>query len=254
MNRVINSIILHLRMLASDISNKLNGYIFRIRDINSIFYLPLVKKDYIQKEIVRTQNYYERENLDFVCKKWNEGIIGKTIESTYVLDVGANIGNHSLYYLNECKAKGVICFEPVKNTFNILKKNIEINKLNDRAKLYNVAVGCESGRAVVGQYDINNIGGTTIELNNDGNIDVVSVDNLGIQDKIGMIKMDVEGFELSALKGMYKLIERDKPFLIVEIRDKNYPDVMKMIEGLGYKYYELDRIDEADYRDCLFYM
>ena len=111
-----------------DIFLKHNDYIFRPpQPLKSIFYLPYVKKDFIQQLIYRKKQYFEQENLDYICKKWENGLIGHTLKNSSVLDVGANIGNHTLYYLNECHAKSAYCFEPVPDTFRILSKNIEIN-------------------------------------------------------------------------------------------------------------------------------
>lgn len=231
---------------------KKTGYIYSPSGVNSSFYLPYVENDLIQKLIALNHTYYEKDNLDFVCKKWQGGVVCDTIKDSLVLDVGANIGNHSLYYLNECNAKGVICFEPVQDTYNILKKNIEINGLDTRAKLMNVAVGISSAKADVGVYDINNIGGTTIELTDSGNIDVVSIDELNIQERVGLIKMDVEGFEIPAIKGAMKTISRYKPYLSIEIRESNFEEACQMLSAIGYNYLELDKI--TDYRDCLFYM
>lgn len=235
-----------------DLNMKRKNYVVKFDSITSRFFLPYYKNDYIQHTILKTKNYYERENLDFICKEWKEGIIGNIIQQSYVLDIGANIGNHSLYYLNECNAKGVYCFEPVKDTFRILEKNIVINKLSDRTTLNNVGVGVKTGQAKIGQYDINNIGSTTIELSKEGDIKVISIDELDIKGKIGLVKMDVEGFEISALQGMENTLRKNLPFISIEIRDYNKEEALSILTKFGYKYIELDKQDV--YSDYLFYV
>lgn len=250
--RVIKEFYLCVKSCIFDIQMKLNNYVVSIKTLDINFYLPYYKTDYIQGTILQSKNYYERKNLDFICKEWKGGVIGQVIKESYVLDIGANIGNHTLYYLNECNALGVYCFEPIQDTFNMLKKNIEINNLNNYTYLYNVGVGMGSGNAKIGQYDINNIGGSTIELTNDGDIKVVSIDELEITAKIGLVKMDVEGFEISALNGMLNTIKKNMPYISIEIRDYNKEEACSLLKGLGYKYIELDKEDV--YSDYLFYV
>ena len=48
-------------------------------------------------------------------------------------------GNHTLFFCNECRAKKVYAFEPVKKTYKILKRNIVLNQLQDKVITYNSA-------------------------------------------------------------------------------------------------------------------
>jgi len=239
-----NSLILLLKMM-------FKNYVVKIKGSSTKFYLPYYRKDYIQRTILQSGNYYEYDNLHYICNEWRDGIIGKTISESYVLDLGSNIGNHSLYFLNECNALGVYCFEPIKDTFRILSKNIQINGLSHRATLYNVGVASSNSSANVQFYTRRNIGATTLELSDKGKIQIVSIDSLGIAKKIGMVKIDVEGFELQALKGMLNLLKRDMPYLTIEIRNENHDEAVRILEEIGYNHVKLDSL--ADYSDYLFY-
>ena len=84
---------------------------------NSKIYLPNYPIDLIQRYIVATKNYWEYEFLEKLDKYIKEDSV--------ILDIEANIGNHTLYWANERKAKKIYSFEPVELTFDILKKNIE---------------------------------------------------------------------------------------------------------------------------------
>lgn len=235
-----------------DLIMKKRHYILEIEGLKTKFYLPYVKTDSIQRYIYKNKNYYECENLEFICHQWNNGEIGISIENNVVLDIGANIGNHTLYFLNECNAEKIYCFEPVKDTFRILIKNIAINNLSNKVYLNNVGVGSNSGKAKVSSYDMSNIGGTTIEMSDDGNIDVVAIDDLNITGDIRMVKIDVEGFEVSALNGMMKTIKKHKPYLSIEIRNRNKGMIFSLLSELGYNHILLDQ--EKDYADYLFYI
>lgn len=62
--------------------------------------------------------WYEHGLLDILKDLNKEGV--------YV-DVGGNIGNHSLYFLNHCKSTKLYVFEPEDFCFELLRKNLETN-------------------------------------------------------------------------------------------------------------------------------
>lgn len=229
-----------------------NGFVAEFKNIKSKFYLPLYKSDLIQIRILLHRNYYERDNLDYICKRWKSGIIDKTIKNGTVLDIGANIGNHTLYYLNECDASKVYAFEPVEETFNMLTKNIEINQLESHVKLMKVGVGSRDGEASVSYSKERNTGETKIAMADGGGIKVVSIDGLNIPEKIGLVKIDTEGFELEVLKGMKETLKRDMPFIMIEIWEDNFEEASDLLVNLGYKYEVLDRQRNVNC-DYLFY-
>jgi len=230
-----------------------NGCVMHGINGKTSVFLPNFKVDYIQNTIFNTKNYFEKENLDFVCKSWRDGVIATAIKERSVLDIGCNIGNHTLYYANECGAKSIYCFEPIAKTYDVLSKNVGLNKLETKTHLYQVGVGASSTKARIGHYDEKNIGGTTIEVANDGDIPIVSIDELNIQD-IGLVKIDVEGFELNVLKGMTKTLEREHPFITIEIRDANFEEAYKILSNYGYQYVEIEEHrDYRDYNDYLFF-
>ena len=232
---------------------KSKGYEFRIKGINSKFYLPYIMTDDIQKEILYKKNYFERNDLDFVFKEWHDGIIGKALSEGAALDIGANIGNHTLYYLNECNAKFVHSFEPMNDTFDILKKNVEINHLESRTHLYNIGVGCKQGFASVSKCIDKNTGYTQLTPSeSEEGIKIVSIDELNILERVTFVKIDVEGFELEVVKGMQSLLKRDKPFIMMELWHTNFDVTIGLLKDLGYQFEVIDEYPTA--RDCLFYV
>ena len=235
-----------------DILMKRRGYILKLNGLKSRFYLPYIKSDLIQQQIYWKKDYFEEKELNKVCKQYGNGKIGKLIRNSIVLDIGTNIGNHTLYFLNECEAKLVYCFEPIKDTFHVLEENIKINHLESRVVPMNVAVGKNSGKARVGYYTKDNTGMTTLDLSSDGDIKVVSIDELGIPKKIGLVKIDVEGFEVDVIRGMMVTIQRDTPFLFIEIQNTNFDIVNSMLQEFGYQYEILD--EQWNYKNYLFYV
>lgn len=224
-----------------------NGYIFKCDTLKPHFYLPLYKNDYIQQRIITEKRYYEHDALNYVCFEWNDGIIYRNIKNGCILDIGANIGNHTLYFFFECGINQAYCFEPVLSTFNILQKNISINNLNNRTSLINAAIGAHEGFASVSHYDDANIGSTQISLNESGTIPVKSIDSMNIKSCINLIKIDVEGFEVGVIEGCLKTIERDKPYIMIEIQQENLDQIIGLLSKLGYQYHQLNIVNYLFY-------
>ena len=216
---------------------KNEGHIYhpKNKNVHSKFYLPLLKleddleSDSIQYSIFMLDDYYEFDELVRMKSK------NYVKNDTVVLDIGSNIGNHMLYFCNECNCKKVYAFEPVLSTYDMLKKNIEINHLDEKVVAYNCGVGATESKADIVSYDLHNIGGTSLKLSNDGDIPIVSIDSLGLKEKIGFVKIDTEGFEVEVMKGMMKTVQRDKPVFWIETSGENYDSIKKMLEPLGYK-------------------
>lgn len=217
---------------------KYKGNVIRLHSSGPLFYLPYFETDHIQKSIFRSQNYYDFGLLNFICNKWNNALLKKELCNASILDIGSNIGNHSIFFFFHCNIKESYNFEPVKDTFNILSKNIKLNKLN--AHLYNIGVGAKKSKASILKYDKNNIGATQIGTNENGNIAISSIDELHIDSKIKLVKIDVEGFEKDVIYGMQALINRDKPFILIELWNKNLDDVDNNLKEHGYSRFDIN--------------
>lgn len=222
---------------------KQNGYIFTSTTQKPSFYLPLYKTDYIQQRILTEGTYYENDNLAFICKEWNNGAVSRNIAGGCILDIGANIGNHTLFFFFECGIKKAYCFEPIDSTFNILKHNIDINALTRNVTLVNSAVGEAKGTATMSFYDKTNIGSTQIALDKTGDIPVVSIDSMHIEDDVKLVKIDVEGFEKGVIDGCRETLSRCKPYIMIEIQPENFAYISDELSKLGYKHIQLTGIN-----------
>lgn len=229
------------------ISNFSSDNIITLNRYNVKFYLPFWKTDFIQREILFNDRYFDDFNLYYATKIFKGGI---NIEDGIVLDIGANIGNHSIYFAKECHAKKIISFEPVLETFNILKKNIEINLLDNVISPYNWGIGEKISRAVVNEYSLTNIGATRLTEMSEGDIEIFSIDDIDFEDNIVLIKLDVEGDEEKVIKGALKTIEKYTPMIMLEAWDENSTicSIIKMLTLLGY---DFRQINDCDY---LFYV
>lgn len=217
-----------------------NGMKYRPSKAKSVFFLPLVKTDLIQQFILMEDNYFESKMLQRICFDSIGGLIAKRIgeEGSVVVDIGANIGNHTLYFANELNAGKVISFEPVPNTFKILETNIQLNGLQDRVEIYNQGLSDKPGRAEIEVFNPGNIGGTSLKAGK-GELILTTLDSLNLQ-SVTFIKMDVEGMEPQALKGAVETIKRTRPIMLIESFEDKFPLVEEFFSTLDYRHEELE--------------
>ncbi len=165
-----------------------------------------------------------------------------------ILDVGANIGNHSLYFSNF--SKQVFSYEPNPNTFELLKFNTKnLSNIN----VYNIGISNKNENKFLNESNFN-IGDSAIvssdekkdiEKNNKTlhEISSMKLDDLEhlSDEKISMIKIDVEQHEYEVMDGASNLIEKNQPVLIfehnIETSKKQTLKINKFIKEKGYVIY-----------------
>jgi FkbM family methyltransferase len=132
------------------------------------------------------------------------------------LDIGANWGMYTAALLPV--SKGVIAFEPDPGEAALLRR------AHPRARVEECALGATSGTATLRQPLLANGGaskgwGTLSDrsFEHEATVDVPvrRLDDLGIQG-VGLIKIDVEGFEMQVLDGGWETIARDRPVMMIE--------------------------------------
>lgn len=138
------------------------------------------------------------------------------VEGKIVVDAGANVGVFSM--LCACfGARKVYAFEPIEGTFEMLKENIRTNGFDGTIVPINKAIGNRNSIENI-RYDY--AGDMSSSLCQTGHIgksvqkiEIVSLDSFIENERIGFIKIDVEGYEEMVLLGATGIIKRDKPVL-----------------------------------------
>lgn len=142
-----------------------------------------------------------------------------------VIDIGANVGDSALWWWIKFGSK-VISFEPLKKTFYILSENVKLNSAD--IEVHNVALGNDS--PIYGDSK-----GTMFSINGDRSLETVRLVNLTLE-RVDLIKIDVEGFEVDVLNGALDTIRKFKPKIIMEIHSTRLRgECHEILSGLGYE-------------------
>jgi len=136
-----------------------------------------------------------------------------------VLDVGANIGAHTLFFAAAVAPGGtVIAYEPQRIMHQMLCANLALNGITN-VRALPAGAGRERGIANVPVLDYaaaNNFGGISLEMGGPSeSVDIIPVDTLGLA-RCDFMKIDVEGMEGDVLAGATATISRFRPVLYVE--------------------------------------
>lgn len=179
--------------------------------------------DHIVK-FMKTGYFYEQILLD--------KILAMNIVGSYI-DIGANIGNHSLFFGEYCPAKKVVAIEISPELCNVLKSNLQ----GSQYEIINIGVSDKIEYVGISDIDRNNTGMTKIV--GEGDILVDKLDNvLSCLDlgKIGIIKIDVEGYEYKALQGAIGTIQANSPVIACESHTRDeFNKINNLLSDLGYK-------------------
>ncbi len=168
---------------------------------------------------------------------------------TTIVDVGANTGNHTVYFAGVMKARRVIPIEANPVACRILEQTIDVNRLTsvDRSKLAR-AVGRRHASASLMIGSRGHLGTTKVDENRPGDIPVAPLDAL-VDEPVHLIKIDVEARELDVLEGARRLINQHRPIMLVEVRDENVSNFMSLVMELGYTVQEI--FPDEDYSNYL---
>lgn len=137
-----------------------------------------------------------------------------------ILDIGSNIGYYVLLAGNTGNTD-IHAFEPEPANIELLRQNIELNNLTAQVTTNQSAVSDTDGTIMLGiesssnSHSIKKTGGDTMEVNS------ITIDAYCRQhdlESVDVIRMDVEGAEISALAGMSTVIETSSPeILFIEL-------------------------------------
>ena len=183
-------------------------------DYRSKYVLYAILNNYYNFDFANLQNAQ-----NFLFKQYFDLDILPTCKDEVFVDVGAYTGDSVLNFISsygEKSYKKIYCYDITEEIFTKMQSNLQ-HYSNIEYK--NMAVTNYNGSIGVAHNDFSNSANLTSTKSNDI-VDATMLDT-DIQEKITMIKMDIEGGEISALKGAKTHITIDKPKLFISVYHSN---------------------------------
>jgi FkbM family methyltransferase len=172
--------------------------------------------DYIGRKVFR-KGHFERDHVDRLLAVLRER--GLLRQGSALLELGGNIGTQTVYFALSQAYRQIVSVEPDPRNFKLLTANIAQNNLQDRVIAVNCAAGDRHGEL---DFFLNrNNHGKSSALRQSGadskiSVPVSPVPNIlasaGVEaEAIGLIWMDIEGYEPVACRSMAALMARKVP-------------------------------------------
>jgi FkbM family methyltransferase len=199
--------------------------------------------DRVLKKIRKDGGFYEGRLLSYLTR------MGLLEEDMVVVDAGAHIGNHTIFFSWACKK--VIAFEPSRDSYAFLRRNIWENRL-DNVETYNLALSAKPARlrlsllSVIGDtgnrfwwYEGEEGGPEPARMQyfrraeREVLCDSVPLDSFNFS-SLDFLKIDVEGMELEVLDGAEKTIEEFLPLVMIEVLSSTAKPVEEWLQLRGY--------------------
>ena len=175
-----------------------------------------------------THGFYELNEL--------ENLLGDIGPRTSILDVGANIGNHAVFFVKKMGCRNLIAAEPYPPAFRHLLVNLALNscpKLNIRT--ISAALGAHEGHGNIVAPTTFNIGLTKVDMSAHGEVEIYRGDDLVGGEPVDLVKIDVEGMEVEVLAGLQTVLRKHRPAAYVEVGERTKSAVIDFAASLGYR-------------------
>ena len=175
------------------------------------------------------------------------------------LDIGANFGFHTLFAGRQIGAKGqLIAIEPIPKNLRILRKNIQLNGIARNTRVEEAAVS-DSSAQFVAMAATGSGPDVTASIHLKPTEGALQVTNRALDSfswsrefTPKLVKIDIEGAELSALKSGVEFLKRVRPVLLIEVHANLLPefgataeDLTNFLSRLGYKLLAKEDVDDS---------
>ncbi|WP_036970186.1 FkbM family methyltransferase [Promicromonospora kroppenstedtii] len=186
--------------------------------------------DYVFEQIRRHETFYERDLLDLLASI--------NVKNGLLVDVGANLGNHTLFLALAYPGLRVVAVEPFEKNLELLRRNVEQNGLNDRVDVVDVPWSGSSREYSLLQRIEGNLGTISLSEPATDRPTVISgtMDDHVAGRPVAIVKIDVEGHETQVLRGASRTLEASHPVVVTEAHDPvALREIEEMLVPLGYE-------------------
>ena len=191
----------------------------------------IIKNDTIISQCLRGYGRWEKQLLEYL-----EPLIKPDFT---IIDAGANIGTHTVYFAKRCIS--VYSFEIVPELAEIAEKNRILNScwnaviynrgLSDKNTMVNIPTSLSNDKPF-------NYGGISLNMllsmeSETKQVQVMTIDMMQL-DRLDLIKIDVEEMEPEVVKGAIETIKRCKPIVVFEAFPRTKRIMFELMNEIGY--------------------
>jgi FkbM family methyltransferase len=195
-------------------------------------------QDCIQQSLYNG-TFWEEAELDKISKYIKPNSI--------ILDIGANIGNHAIYFDKFVSPKAVYVIEPLSRAITMMLQNIALTYSHTiNVDHIGIALSDRECYTIPYYFYENNMGATefveiteeeaktlNIDLNYCG-VKTVTGDSLFENIDVDFMKIDVENMELKVLAGLKNTIDKNKPIIFIEVHKPYVPQFTQWLSDNNY--------------------
>lgn len=241
------------RLMRLKLWNALQGQIVRVRWIDGIKLDLRIGTDIAR--LVFVAGEIDPNEFSFLADVLKPGMC--------VIDVGANEGLFTLFFRKRVGASGrVIAIEPSERELIHLQRNLRLNGFSD-VDVIPLAVSDHLGRAMLNLAETGHAGHNAlgppaapwVSVIDEVEVELTTLDALAHArswPRIDLIKMDIEGSELNALRGAEQILARDRPMLLLEaeeealsLRQASLSELLSWLAARGYRAMDFSDTDGA---------
>jgi FkbM family methyltransferase len=218
-------------------------------------------------ELIFGYGIYAKKSLYFMGRPYVEILLRRIIFDLYkesyidsnnsIIDIGSSVADNSLVWSKNLTENGKIFgIDPSMDNINYSKKLSYINKIDNIDWIQAVCSEKKGDRLIININPSKDAENTSFKIGNSINsLAATTLDEIIREKKntkIGLIHIDVEGFELKVMKGAKKIIEHDKPVLTFEqhISKEDTGHVFKFLKNFGYRIFMINEVIPGNELDC----
>tara|TARA_B110000027_G_C16079611_1_gene282985 strand:- start:131 stop:1081 length:951 start_codon:yes stop_codon:yes gene_type:complete len=208
--------------------------ILKIRYIKKNIYNFKMLLDVYDKGLSRTLLLFSEREIE------QKFIIEKILEpEDIVLDLGSNIGYYALIFMNKINFKNIILVEPSPVNVDLLKKNLALNGYSN-VETHMAAISDSDSKKEFYLSEMSNLNSFHVDSKDLKNYNKILVNSYSLVSllkgrKIDLIRMDVEGHEVSIFKSLLEYINQygHKPSILYEPHMSKYNSKNDIVEQLN---------------------
>lgn len=184
---------------------------------NGKYYLPKNSRNDSVAIAIRQGKVFDQHIIDVAKEYIRPG--------TSILDIGANYGQMSIEFSRLAPDCDIYAFEAQEMVFEILKKNLKVNDINNVKTFYNAVYDVNDKEFIFPVPDLVRFGaygsyGLDLKAQEGKVVKSLTIDSIQFEKPVSFMKVDIQGSDLAAMKGAIETIKKYKMPIIFEYEEQ----------------------------------